>query len=221
MPKIKRRRRRSKRARKSKRVSRPFSRVLFGNRLPVKMRYFTSTTLDPGASQLVANNVYSANGIWDADVTGGAFGQPRGFDQLVAMYDHYTVIGSRISVKFTPAAATVNPTIVGIQLKDRASTTTSLKDIMESRNRRSHYMKVDGGTTVSKIFSARKFLGRPHPLSEDDLRGSSTSNPAEQAYFHVWCTSAGTGVDSGVININVTIDYSVVFTEPSLPAAST
>ena len=70
----------------------------FRSPVPLKMAatllYSDQITLNPAAGT-VSKHVFSANGLFDPNITGVGH-QPRGFDQYMALYNHYTVIGARI-----------------------------------------------------------------------------------------------------------------------------
>ncbi len=215
----KRRRRRRPRSRKFRRRSRRMIKPLLGNKVSLKHRYWNQSSVDPGAG-LAAVNVWSANGIFDPDITGGSE-QVRGFDQISVLYDHYTVIGSKMTCRFYCES----PVLIGIALRDSSVTSTSALEYMEDRNVHSALIgSTNGGgiRTITMKCPVAKFLGRPHLLSEDDCRGSLASNPQEQVYFHVFARSArGDSTDPAVVYLNVMIDYLTIWTEPKQPTAST
>ena len=211
---------RSRKTRNRKKKGRlAFYKPLLSNKLPIKHRYFYSDQLNPGVGGINAVNVFSANSLHDPDVTGSG-AQPRGFDQIKELYDHYTVVGAKITVVFMSQSGTTVPIICGIALADSATTHTATVDYMEQRNVVSGGLgETDARTTLVKTFSARKFLGRPHPLSEDDLRGTALTSPNERAYFHVFA-SPTYSVDAGAISYYAIIDYLAVWTEPKNPDQS-
>jgi len=214
--------RRSGRSRTSltrRRVINPFRHILFGPKVAVKFIWNDFGTLDPGASQAVAMVIYSANGMFDPGVTAGAV-QPRGYDELMSLYDHYCVVGSRCKVQFSSPAATTEPAIVGISLKDNPTTVTSLRSVLEDTRTKTKNMNSDQSATVYQNFSARKFFGRGNPLSNDDLRGVVTAQPAEQAYYHVWATATSPTGNLGVVNVIVTIEFLAILSEQAQPAIS-
>ncbi len=221
MPKYK---RYPRRRRRYKRKSRKFGRrrmmkPLLGNRVSLKHRFWKQVSIDPGAD-LAAVNVFSANGIFDPDITNGST-QVRGFDQISVLYDHYTVIGSKCTVTFYCES----PVLVGVALRDSNTTQTSALEYMEGRNVHSGFIGSTNGPGLKTIVvkaPISKFLGRPHILSEDDLRGNLNANPPEQAYFHVFARSArGDTTDPAIVYCNVLIDYLTIWTEPKQPTAST
>lgn len=210
----------------SRRVVRyTFSKAPVPNRMATKLRYVEYTTLDPGAAGLAAVHIVTANGCYDPNISGVGH-QPRGFDQLMTFYDHYTVVSSKITVDFAnPTASATNSLAIGIALKDNNTPYGNYNDYAEGRNVVSMLLPAttasSGGhvRTLSKTFSTRKFLGVASPLSNAYVRGDVASNPTEEAYFHIYCAPLGL-VDSSYIRIQYRIEYNVIFTEPKQPTQS-
>jgi len=67
---------------------------------PTRLRYFSVFTLNPGAAGSAGVQVFSANGLYDPDITSTGH-QPRGFDQSSAMYKTFQVIKRMITVWFS------------------------------------------------------------------------------------------------------------------------
>ncbi len=65
----------------------------------VQLRFSHSSGLvgPPGSSAFGIYN-YAGNGLYIPDITGGVGLQPRGFDEGMAVYNNYRVLGSKISV---------------------------------------------------------------------------------------------------------------------------
>lgn len=188
----------------------------------LNLRYFENAlSINPGAGGGADEYVFSANGLYDPNVTGTGH-QPLGFDQLMAMYNHYTVIASTITVMARNADSTYGQ-FLGVRLAGAVAESTDPQQIIEN-GRCTYRMLNQGGqsndqATVSYGCNVSKFLGRPNILSEDDLRGTLTTNPAEEAYFKVF-GFADQAVDGNQIIFAVQIDYVAIFTEPVLMTTS-
>lgn len=204
-----------------------FSKAPMPNNFGAKLRYAETFTIDPGTVGVAGVHVFSANGLYDPNITGVGH-QPRGFDQLMTMYDHYTVVGSKITATFSTAgiAGAGGPLLVGVAVKDSDSVYTDKNDYMEGRNVVSRVLDrsaVDNEShslVLKKAYSTRKFLGISKPLSNSLIRGTSGANPSEQAYFHLFSAIVTGTADAPVIEVSVVIDYLVVFTEPKQPSQS-
>lgn len=220
-PKRYRRKRRAYRKKRySKRRMLSLSKAPIPNKFATKLRYADYHTIDPGAAGIAGVFIISANGLFDPNITGVGH-QPRGFDQWMTMFDHYTVIGSKITVRFI----SVNNTEclkVGVNLRDGTSTTQNPNDYEEGRNVKTQLINSnlnEEHRTIKLTFSAKKFLGISKPMSNGLVRGTSGANPSEQAYFHIWGAPLSNN-DAGSFKIQYWIDYLVVFTEPKQPDQS-
>lgn len=222
-------RRKYKNARSHQSRALSYQKAPLPNRFAAKLRYSATTSINPGAVGIAGVQVFSCNGIYDPDITGVGH-QPRGFDQFMTMYDHFCVVGSKITVTFFHKyGLSYTNLLVGINLKDDTTVYTNSNDYMEGRNVITATMPcVTGGTAaglatqrkLSKAFSTRKFLGRPNPTNSQYLLGSAASNPQEQAFYHVWCAPTVSAIDDEALGINVVIDYLVIFMEPRQPSQS-
>ncbi len=218
MPFRRRRRKRRKRKRK-RRYPGSFNRQLLGNSFATKLVYYDNQiTLDPGASGINAVHVFAANGPYDPDITGTGH-QPRGWDQLMLLYDHVICVGSKITANFTDGTI-AEDYVGGINVIDNSATFTDPASYHEGRNTvsRCHGFGTTA-LTLSKTFSTKKFLHRSNILDDDQLQANASSNPAEGAYYHVW-VHPNSGTDVGTVILGVTIEYLLVFREPKTPASS-
>lgn len=175
--------------------------------------------LDAGASQAAGVSVFAANGLFNPSITGGSE-QPRGFDQVIALYDHYSVIGSRITANYVPAAASTIPVIVGIMLSDNVTISNIIGNNTEKRLSKWKFCPPTESRTVSLNFSARGFFNRGTPNASDTNRGTISANPLDEAFFHVYVASAGENENPAAVRICVKIEFLVHFTEPVNPPAS-
>lgn len=197
-----------------------FTKAPIPNRFAVKLRYADYHTIDPDVAGGAGVFVLSANGLYDPNITGVGH-QPRGFDQWMTMFDHYTVVGAKVTVRYI-SVNNLEPLIVGLNLKDSSQTYVNKNDYEEGRNVRTQLINSKDNEEhkqLSLTFSAKKFLGISKPLSSTQIRGGATANPAEQAYFHIWGAPM-TLNDAGSFKIQYWIDYLVVFTEPKQPSQS-
>lgn len=165
---------------------------------------------------------YSCNGLFDPNISGtGA--QPRGFDQIMPFYDHYVVIGARMSIVFQNQSE--HPVRAGIMIRDVSSSATQTPDtIQEYRHKRMVTLDgtIRGGKSwaqVSYKVNPNKFLHRSHPMSDDQLKGSVSTNPSEQCFFQIFAFALD-GVSDASVVAQVKIDYAAVFLEPKLGTGS-
>lgn len=184
-------------------------------------RYATSFNLDPSTGGVLAKHVFSANGMYDPDITGSGH-QPNGFDQLATLYNHYTVVGSKITIQcFNYDSAQTQ--IAGLStLADSTGFTGDIFQYVEQGKSKYVTMGQKGADRSKKLvttFSTKKFFRKSNVMDEDDLKGDDTQNPTEQAYYHVVAAPIG-AVDTAPVQVFVVIEYSAVWHEPKTLAQS-
>lgn len=198
-----------------------------------RLRYcdFVKLDADAGGSAVAVQHTFLANSVWDPDHTGTGH-QPMGFDEMAAQYNHYVVLGSRITVHFDNDVDNVQ--LAGqycfLRLDDAAPATNgTLVGMMERNSSKISYKprNVDSNkpVTLTKNFSCKKFFG----INKNDGVGTRESlaglcngtNPIDGAYFTcgVMC-SRTTSTNPAVIMARVQIDYIVKFYEKNLQAQS-
>lgn len=197
--------------------------MALGKSQKVTMRYYGSISMNPVAG-LCQGYVFSANGLYDPDITSTG-NQPYGFDQLMAFFDHYTVIGSRCIVECVNNQANA-AFYAAVALRDNSTSYTGVPQnqvLMEGGMTRTLMAYLNGAPTASVQtigFNAKKFFSKNDILGEETYQGTVTSNPADQAYFHVLMIPQNATDDLGPNVFNVTIDYIAVLTEPKILAPS-
>ena len=218
-------RRRSRKSYRKRSRRLVFTKAPIPNKFAAKLRYWDWAVIDPGLAGTAGTYILSCNSLFDPNTTGVGH-QPRGFDQYMTMYDHYTVIGCKVTAVFTQDyAGTYDPLVVGVALKDSATAYTDVNDYMEGRNIKSRTLAASttgenpNAITITKTFSTRKFLGITHPLSSANCRGNATSGPGEQAYFHLFVAPITTN-DNNQMRVHYRLEYLTIFTEPKQPSQS-
>lgn len=183
----------------------------------VTLRYVTFITLNPSIATNVSH-IFRANSIYDPDQTGIGH-KPMGTDQFNTFYDHYTVVGSKITATFMSGSgsASAGTAICGVLLKDNLTTINTPERIAEAGNSSFRVLtnsSATGKTKVSAYYSATKFFGLKDIRDNRDLIGSQFSaSPTEDALFHVWASPHNGSVDPNPIDVMVTITYRVLLSE--------
>lgn len=186
----------------------------FPNKFITRLRYQQQIQIDAGAAS-TGFYTFRASSVYDPDLTGIGH-QPRYYDEIQPLYDHFVVLGSKITA--TANNSQNEACNFGIQRNDNGIAPTSWNNVIENRN--SVYTvcneQTAGGNTkrLSLTYSPKKFLGRSKPMADPDLKGSISSNPNENAYFSVLVAPFNEANDLGAIIVSVTIDYLVAFIEP-------
>jgi len=159
-----------------------------------------------------ANYQFSCNGLYDPNITGTGH-QPMYFDQIAALYNHYTVLRSRIRVTWS-AINIPNPVSVALYIEDdTTSGTTSAADQAAERPGAKSGMFLplaEGTITRYASWDAAKTFG-PNPMAQEELSGTSATNPTEQSYYTI--VNYFPAGDTITMVINVKIDYDVVWDE--------
>lgn len=194
----------------------------------VKMRYVDTVNINAAVGGAIAWQQYRANSIFQCNYTSSG-GQPLSHDQWSTFYDHYVVIGSKISVQYTPNVyGTTGQGGIGVclALDDTFTTSSVLKNVLEQGNtayRILSGMGTRGGDAVRlrKGFSTKKFFGIKD-VSDNITRVGAQfgANPTEDAIYSVGCVGLDSAQDPIIVTALVTIDYLVLMSEPKeLPAS--
>lgn len=174
------------------------------------------TQLTATAGSLAAGYVFTANGLFDPNITSTGH-QPMGFDQMMLFYEHYTVTGSTITVNFQNMDA-VNPCMVGILIAPDATIETDVDKLLENGMYVKKHLAAFGGSeskaSITVHANISKINGKKDVKSENDFRGDVNANPAEQTYFHVFVYNPWTIAAATPIVFETLIEYDAIFTEP-------
>lgn len=136
------------------------------------------------------------------------------FDQLTAVYNHYTVMRSKITIQAVPT--TTGTGIFGVYIDDDTTVTPTLAQDLCEQNSSAYRLVCSAGSqgqpiTVSKVWDAVQAFG-PSTLANDDLQGNSGANPVEQQYFTIFVQdSPGAAVTT--FNCLVTVEYLAIWDE--------
>lgn len=205
---------------KKKVINRKPTAVRVGRQLMPKQIFNTLKYVDTVTVALSSGEgaqLYSANGLFDPNVTGSGH-QPLGFDQMMLFYHHYTAITSRIKVTFLDASVS-SKFLFG--LGPTASTTppAGVLRLMEQPGAVSITTtdRTVGKSILRKSWSAMATFGGD-PKSDPVLQGDVANNPAEQTFWTIQIQDLTLGASS--IDIVVEIEYDVFWDELKVLAQS-
>lgn len=189
-----------------------------------RLRYVEEVTIDAGTSGSV-RHVFRANGLFDPNLTGAGH-QPKGFDQNMTFYNHYTVLSSKMTMTYANKTGTNDiPGYTAILLTDDGVTSspwTGAYEMFESR----YYTKMKptfAGTeagyngqrnVLKKTFSAKKFFARKAITSDPTLRGTALNDPSEGPFYEAVVFPIQTNNPAPMVFL-VVIEYIVLFSEPN------
>lgn len=189
----------------------------FPQRMRMTHRYSESLRRS-STSGAINTYVWRANGMFDPNGTG--FGhQPSYFDQMSALYDHFTVFRSKMSVQVIPVVATATAQSLQVVLYLADSPTPSVTTCQQAIEQpKASWITLSALTNTfgpqNKLFmgfNAWQTFGS-RALSDSTLRGSPTADPTEQSCY-VLCFRDTNGVGTIDLDINVVIEYEAEWTE--------
>lgn len=186
-------------------------------KLVTTLRYAEAISIAPSVAGTASSYVFSLNGLHNPDITTLVGDhQPRGFDQLMALYEHYVVLGVKISVQCA-CDNTQTPITIAISQQAGNNPDFNIYNIMENHNVKmaTRGRLMTGPLTMTMKVNPNKFLGRSSPLSDPQLKGDVNNNPAESSYLHINTFQTDTtATPSYTTHMIVTLDYITAFIEP-------
>lgn len=205
------------------------------------LMYGVTNQVITGAGATVGTVTYIANGLYDPEQALGGT-QPRGFDQLMGLFDRYCVTGVKIEAWFmNRSAAAVTGThqyLCGVLYSEKDDSVDS-KYVLENPNCSiareilGPIQGVDGATEIyagpstyaSLYVDLVKMKGngqkRVEYINDDTHQGSASANPDDLGYLKIFGFQPGDqSAGSFTAKACVRITYYATFTEPSMPAAS-
>lgn len=194
----------------------------------VRLRYVQEQEITTSPNGLSHSVPFVANGCHDPYYPIGGH-QPKGFDQWMAVYSHFNVLGSKISVKMvgtgednfawgvarTAAPNTLNGQTLEYILEWRGNKSSNSYVVVGSENGGYANNPTRMNTVKTARYSQKKQFGK-NATSTAELIGSATSNPAELSIFEIWQCPINSQMASKTADYVVVIDYIVLFTEPKL-----
>jgi len=190
----------------------------FPNQLVTKMRYHSNQLLT-SSSGTIGKYVFSCNDIYDPDTTGTGH-QPLYHDTFQAIYDHYSVISSTITVTYVNNQSWA--AVIGLLIDDDATTSTNVDTLCEQNNGVHHFLPSLTGAlsahTHTFHFDCLKVLGID-PYKTQSYKTAFGASPTEISNYLCWSIPFD-GTSSGSLPIDVTIDYLVLCSELKTPTQS-
>lgn len=194
----------------------------FGSSKMVKLRYASAFSMTIPADGNLQIKRYRANSVYDPDWNTGGH-QPMNFDTYAALYHKYTVLGSKLTMKYIchqGGTTTGVPMIVGVMTNDDETETAYSNIHALIENGRIKYnveaQSVDSYSgkpkVITKYFSAKKFFRVRDVVDNHQLGALVTQNPSQHAYFDI-IAGRFLGTSGTMLTVSgiATIDYLVKF----------
>lgn len=178
----------------------------FPYKMHAVLRYSEVVSINPSTG-IPGHYLFRANGIFDPNYTGTGH-QPYGHDQYAAIYNHYQVLESTITM--SPAQGNLDG-IYGITLLADTTPEADYDTIREMKSTRMSITKDSNGSapqTVTNYFNSKTFFNKSE---QSALFGAS---PADSFYFDCWNEGRTNGVAGQNIPFLITITYKVMMFEP-------
>ncbi len=191
-------------------------------KLVTKLAYHANYTTGSGASAgSTTVRVFNASSCYDPDYSGVGH-QPLGFDQLMPMYDHYVVLGSKIHVKACPGDSTYGNNIIGIS-GNAVVTPRTAQEYQEAACCTWDIMSTYTSIPTRRLmqgYSPKTHMGVSNPIDCEKLQGTVSGNPTDNWFWHVFVQPANAGNTHAPVTLEVSINYLVAFIEPVQLASS-
>jgi len=182
----------------------------FPKKMLMTHKYVSTIPLSSPVGALINYN-FTANGMYDPDLTGGGH-QPMYFDQMSALYNHYVVIGSKIRVT---VPSSDNDYMIGVYNNDDTALVVSSWTALNEQSLATSKMvptKATYPTIVQNKWSAKKYFGGSI-MSNTDLQGTPTSNPTEATIYNVFMQSVSQVSTVSAFYAKVEIEYIAIWKE--------
>jgi len=189
-------------------------------RLTYSTREHLSGSIVPDANGFFQ---YNMNGIYDPEVALGG-GQPRGFDQMAALYQEYKVVGCTAEVYFSAggSGSSLRPYLC---IRPSSADAPSNKAIFEGTDRvisTKVLRNSDNGgfSTMLRIkCDIMKWLGN-QGVDNDSARAVVSQNPNDRAILYVGAMNAGNTSATADADLQIVLHYDVIFFNPQDPGSS-
>lgn len=172
--------------------------------MPIQLSWSTTST---GAGYLS----FGVNCLYDPYLAVGG-NQPLYFDQLTAIYNHYTVLKSRMKVNVV--SNRTDAFVSGIYIDDDASPAyTDLNYLTQQPS--AVFLTSHRDAEVVRLYKnwdAKTAFG-PNPTDNTTLQGDVSSNPTETQAFVVFARNVDITSPTTVYDAYVTIEFDTIWNE--------
>jgi len=191
---------------------------IFPRKLRQTLTYCEQFPVTVNAVAFLTNwHTFRANGLFDPRFAIGGH-QPMGFDQLMAIYSKYTVVGAKMTLRVCVGTQTFNNGTFGINIRDpaAAAVTTSESAIESQYSTYNTFGYLQDTKSVTLNFDGPKYFNSNDIVDDDTLAGTNTTDPARIALADFWVAAdvAPPIAPNNVVTFHIKIDYESYFYEP-------
>lgn len=178
-----------------------------------------ATTLNAGAGGALTNISIRANGMFDPEVAVGGH-QPMAFDEMGALYNHFTVTKAHICV--TAINSSGYNMIMVLNTYPNSTFPSTTDDALEYPGAVWRVVQTDNTNgasqsmaTLKKSCDMSKYFNKPRSqlINSSLYRGTIAADPTEQAYFTFSAQNMTGTEDPLAIELNIVVTYEAVWTE--------
>ncbi len=185
-----------------------------GNRVDSNFIYFDTFSLDVPAGGAAQSYLFRINSLFDPDFALGGH-QPGGFDELMAIYEHYCVTMCEYKVIYQNTNVAALPALIAVQVSDNSTTSTNFGTFIENGNAQHTMVSATNGSpirTLTGTVDIAKLMGvsRSTLLKDDSFWGSQGTNPSDVAFLKIIVGSIPSGDDGPSVNISVELKFTSV-----------
>jgi hypothetical protein len=175
------------------------------------LRYCEYAAPNPGAGAF-SRTVYTCNNAYDPNYTGVGH-QPLGFDQLAAMYSHYTVMHSVITATMNVVAADA-PSVQGILVSDQNDHAGPWPVVCEQGYKQVTFQMVGPATSALNPlrigWNLKENMNIKDP-SNPSVCAPVSASPTDVQYYIVFIQAVDQSADLSGIAMVITVTYDVLF----------
>ena len=176
-----------------------------------KLVYSTYITL---SSATFTGSRYRLSSLFDPEFTGVGH-QPRGFDELSAIYNRYRVMGTAVKIQPSITAGPGNTAFICVQAYPWAQTNvSSFNEAKEATNSTAVLVSSDKPRTLKYYFPTYKSLGVPRRdfMSDESYASVVSTNPSNSAMMHLGIASPDQSTVT-TVTCNLTFVFYCQFSE--------
>jgi len=189
----------------------------------VRLRYVDVQTFEPITPGIKTVAIFTCNNMTEPDASGPGH-QPMGFDQLMAFYSHYTVLGCKIKCTLANDNVPGQDTgwLFSISTRATASGYGGTYVSAEQPTARNRICTPSSGrpTQITHYFSASKYFNVKKPQDNPNLKGDVGNGPSEQAHFIVTAMPLNLTIAPAPHTLVIELEYIAFLSEPKVISAS-